>query len=137
MRSLTTFGSTLVAIVGAVWSGAMNRRTFLATSTAFAASLSAISPASAQSNSSRPIRLIVPVPAGGAIEPYARLIAEHMARSLDRIIIVENKPGGTGNVGAQFVVNSPADGSFLLLGNQALTEINPSATDPKWTLDDF
>src|SRR5712672_915974 len=113
----------------------MNRRTFLATATVFAGSLTS---ASAQVNASRPIRVIVGTPPGGAVDPYARLIAEHMARSLGRVIIVENKPGAGMNIAAEFVANAPADGNLILTGTQALTEINPSArSDPKWVLDDF
>jgi len=116
----------------------MNRRAFLTTATAFAGSLGGLKPVLAQSNSSRPIRVIVGTPPGGAIDPYARLISEHMAKSLSRAIIVENKPGASMNIAAQFVVNSAADGDLILIGTQALTEINPSARpDLKWSLDDF
>jgi tripartite-type tricarboxylate transporter receptor subunit TctC len=116
---------------------AMNRRTFLATGTLLAGSLGGLKPICAQVNPARPIRVIVGTPPGGAVDPYARLIAEHMARSLGRVIIVENKPGAGMNIAAEFVVNAPADGNLILIGTQALTEINPSArSDPKWSLDD-
>jgi tripartite-type tricarboxylate transporter receptor subunit TctC len=82
--------------------------------------------------------LIVGVAAGGAIEPYARLIADHMAKTLGRPIVIENKPGASMNVAAQFVANAPADGGLILIGTQSLTEINPSSyVDPKWRIDDF
>ena len=75
---------------------------------------------------------------GGATDPYARLIAEHMARRLGRVIIVEHKPGGSGNVGTQYAAHEPADGNLILLTTQAMTEINPSAfTNRKWSLDEF
>jgi tripartite-type tricarboxylate transporter receptor subunit TctC len=116
----------------------VNRRTFLAAATLLAGSLGGLKPVSSQPNSARPIRVIVGTPPGGAVDPYARLIAEHMARSLGRVIIVENKPGAGMNIAAEFVVNAPADGNLILVGTQALTEINPSArSDPKWVLDDF
>jgi tripartite-type tricarboxylate transporter receptor subunit TctC len=116
----------------------MNRRTFLTTATAFAGSLGGFKSVLAQSNSSRPIRVIVGTPPGGAIDPYARLISEHMARSLGRAIIVENKLGASMNIAAEFVVNSPADGNLILIGTQGMTEINPSVRDDlKWSLDDF
>jgi tripartite-type tricarboxylate transporter receptor subunit TctC len=57
----------------------------------------------------RPLRLIVPLPAGGA----ADIVARHMARWLERLgqpVIVENKPGAGTNIGVQAVVNSPPDG---------------------------
>lgn len=84
------------------------------------------------------IRFIVGAPAGGAIDPYARMIAEHMAKSLDRTIIIENKPGANGTISAQWVVDQPASGNVVWVGTQAMTEINPSAyTHLKWTIDDF
>jgi tripartite-type tricarboxylate transporter receptor subunit TctC len=116
----------------------MNRRAFLATGTAFAGSLCGLKSVLAQSNSLRPIRVIVGAPPGGAIDPYARLIAEQMAKSLGRVIIVENKPGASMNIAAQFVVNAPADGNLILIGTQGSTEINPSFSgEVKWSLDDF
>ena len=54
-----------------------------------------------------PIRFIVGLAPGGAVDPYARIIAEHMAKTLDRSIIVENRPGATGNISAQFMIDAP------------------------------
>jgi tripartite-type tricarboxylate transporter receptor subunit TctC len=109
---------------------------FLAPAAAFAAGLS-LAPACAQSLS-QPIRLLVPIAPGGAPDAYARLIAEHMARTLGRPVIVDHKPGGNGNVGSQFVARQGADGNLILLTTQATTEINPSAfANPGWTLDEF
>jgi tripartite-type tricarboxylate transporter receptor subunit TctC len=117
---------------------AMNRRTFVASAIAFAASLGGTPPLLAQTNLSRPIRLLVPLAPGGATDPYARLIADHMARTLGRVIIVEHKPGGGGSVGTQFVAREPADGNLILLTTQAITEIGPSTfSDAKWSLGDF
>jgi tripartite-type tricarboxylate transporter receptor subunit TctC len=66
-------------------------------------------------------RLIVPYPPGGATDAVARAYAEVMRRSLNRIVIVENRPGAGGLVGAMSVAkNSPADGSVILLGNIAI-----------------
>src|SRR6266540_1708477 len=76
----------------------MDRRAFLTTTVACAASVSAPA-ALAQLGSGQPARLIIPLQAGGATDPYGRLIAEHMARTLARPIIVEHKPGGSGIVG--------------------------------------
>jgi len=75
---------------------------------------------------------------GGAVDPYARLVADQMAKSLGRVVIVEHKPGANGNVGHQFAAREPADGSLILVTTQAMTEINLSAfRDAKWSLDDF
>jgi tripartite-type tricarboxylate transporter receptor subunit TctC len=85
-----------------------------------------------------PIRFIVGLAPGGAVDPYARIIAEHMAKTLDRSIIVENRPGATGNISAQFMIDAPADGQLIWVGTQALTEINPSVFDNlRWKIDDF
>ena len=85
-----------------------------------------------------PIRFIVGLAPGGAVDPYARIIAEHMAKTLGRPIIVENRPGATGNISAQFMIDAPADGQLIWVGTQALTEINPSVFDNlRWKIDDF
>jgi tripartite-type tricarboxylate transporter receptor subunit TctC len=92
----------------------VDRRTFLAS-----VALTGLAPglASAQTDS-RPIRLIVGAPAGGAIDPYARLITEHMAKTLNRPVVVENKPGANGTISAQYVVDQPADGTLVWVGTQ-------------------
>src|SRR6266567_5152705 len=115
----------------------MNRRAFIASTAAFAGSFCGLVPVLAQ-NSSRPIRVLVPLAPGGAVDPYARLVADQMAKSLGRVVIVEHKPGAKGNVGHQFAAREPADGSLILVTTQAMTEINLSAfRDAKWSLDDF
>jgi tripartite-type tricarboxylate transporter receptor subunit TctC len=84
------------------------------------------------------IRFIVGLAPGGAVDPYARIIAEHMAKTLGQTIIVENKPGATGNISAQFMIDAPADGQLIWVGTQALTEINPSVfSNLRWSIDDF
>jgi tripartite-type tricarboxylate transporter receptor subunit TctC len=116
----------------------MNRRTLLISALAsIGSSVSGlVAPAFAQY--AQVIRLIVPLAPGGAPDSYARLIADHMARTLQRTIIVEHKPGGTGNVGTQYVSHEPPDGKLVLLTTQAITEINPSVfRDAKWSIDEF
>jgi tripartite-type tricarboxylate transporter receptor subunit TctC len=117
----------------------MDRRGFLTSAaTLMAGNAGGFLPALAQTGSSQSIRLIIGAAAGSAMEPYARLVSEHMARSLGRTMIVEPKPGGGGNIAAQFVADAPADGNLILIGNQGLLEINPSAfSDVKWSLKDF
>jgi tripartite-type tricarboxylate transporter receptor subunit TctC len=85
-----------------------------------------------------PIRIIVGTAPGGAIEPYARVIAEHMARTLGQPIIIENKPGASGNIAAQYIVDQPADGSIIWLGTQAFAEIAPNTfPNARWSIDQF
>lgn len=64
----------------------------------------------AQDYPSRPIRIVVPFPAGGAQDILARLIAEPLAAKLKQAVIVENRAGAAGNLGADFLAKSPADG---------------------------
>lgn len=114
----------------------MNRRAFLGMATAFAATL--VPKLGATQSLSSPIRLLVPFAPGGAVDAYARLIAEHMGRTLGRAVIVDHRPGGNGNVGSQFVARAPADGNLILVTTQATCEINPSTfSDPGWKLEDF
>jgi tripartite-type tricarboxylate transporter receptor subunit TctC len=68
----------------------------------------------AQAYPSRPVRLIVPLPPGGAADIVARLMGRWLER-LGQPVIIENKPGAGTNVGVQAVINSPADGYTLLL----------------------
>jgi tripartite-type tricarboxylate transporter receptor subunit TctC len=84
------------------------------------------------------IRFIVGTAAGGAIDAYARIIAEHMAKRLGQTIILEHKPGANGNMSAAFVAGAAADGTLVWIGTQAFTEINPSAfRNQRWSIDDF
>jgi len=59
---------------------------------------------------SRPIRVLVPVPPGGAVDATARLLQDPLSRALGQPIVVENRPGGAGLIAAEAVARSPADG---------------------------
>ena len=76
----------------------------------------------------RPIKLIVPFTAGGANDVAARLIAEEMSKNLGGSIVVENRPGAGGNIGAQAVAVARADGYTLLFGG--LPMITSALTSP-------
>jgi len=71
--------------------------------------------AHAQAFPSRPLRLIVPFPPGGAADIYGRLLADHMGRGLGQAILVENKPGGSTIIGTEMAARAPADGHTLLI----------------------
>ena len=85
-------------------------KTILAALLALAASV-----AGAQTYPSKPIRVIVPYAPGGTSDILARQIGPKLTEAWGQPVIVENKPGANGNVGADFVAKSPADGSTLLL----------------------
>jgi tripartite-type tricarboxylate transporter receptor subunit TctC len=72
--------------------------------------------AAAQEWPSRPIRFIVPYPAGGSTDVGARAIADSLSRSLGQQIVVENKSGASGNVGFEAAAHSAPDGYTVLIG---------------------
>ncbi len=80
----------------------------------------------ARAQDTRPIRLVVPFPAGGATDAIARLAAETMAEQLGLPCFVDDRPGAAGNIAAEHVGRLPADGHTLLVVGQALLFINKS-----------
>src|SRR5690349_24425516 len=81
----------------------------------------------AQSGSwpSRPIRLVVPFTPGGATDLIGRLVAEGAGRVLGQPVVVENRPGAGGNVGAAMVATAPPDGYTLLVVDPGAVAISP------------
>jgi tripartite-type tricarboxylate transporter receptor subunit TctC len=84
-----------------------------------AAALLAASPASAQDFPTRPIKIIVCLPAGGGVDTVTRIIAERLPQKLGQPVIVENKGGQSGNLGAEAVWLSEPDGYTLLASQPA------------------
>lgn len=80
----------------------------------------------AEAYPTKPLRLIVALPAGGPTDILARLIAQPLSVSLGQPIVVDNRPGAGGNIGAELVVKSPADGYTLFMGTSGPLAINPS-----------
>ena len=74
----------------------------------------------------RPIRIIVPVPPGGAADGMARLLAEHLQSRWGQAVVVDNKPGAGSAVGMALLAKSPPDGYTLGMGNIAANAINPA-----------
>jgi tripartite-type tricarboxylate transporter receptor subunit TctC len=73
----------------------------------------------AQGYPSRPVRLIVQVPAGGSPDIVARVIGQWLSERLGQQFVVENRPGASGNIGTEAVVRAPADGYSLLFAMSA------------------
>jgi tripartite-type tricarboxylate transporter receptor subunit TctC len=82
--------------------------------------------AQAQGTSDRPIRIVVPFAVGGPTDIIARVLAPKLAVSLKRPVIVENKVGATGGIGAAYVAKSPPDAETLLLGTSSIMAASPN-----------
>jgi tripartite-type tricarboxylate transporter receptor subunit TctC len=100
------------------------RRTFLQFAALAAASTAATPRAFAQAYPTRPVRLVVPFPAGGTTDILARILGQYLSERLGQQLIVENKPGGGTNIAVQFVAKSAPDG-YTLLMTLATNTINP------------
>ena len=88
--------------------------------------LTAISVVQAQPYPNKPIKIIVPYPPGGTSDILARAIGQKLTDALGQTIVVENKPGANGNLGADLVAKSPPDGYTLLLADIGALAISPS-----------
>jgi tripartite-type tricarboxylate transporter receptor subunit TctC len=81
----------------------------------------------------RPIHFIVPFPAGGSTDVAARVVGDHLSRTLGQQVVVENKSGANGNIGIEYVAKSAPDGYTILIGTDAVSS-NPHvykmAVDP-------
>src|SRR4051794_37697698 len=107
--------------IASVFSVGISRRQILNLAVG-AAALSALPrPARAQSYPSRPVRIIVGFPAGGASDITARLIGQWLSERLGQQFIIENRPGAGTNIGTEAVAKSPPDGYTLLLVSVANT----------------
>ncbi|TCI00359.1 tripartite tricarboxylate transporter substrate binding protein [Roseococcus sp. SYP-B2431] len=102
----------------------MSRRSFIAGLLSAPVALSR--PSWAQSFPSRPIRLLVPVPAGSVPDVIARLLAQRLAEQWPVPVVVENRPGAGGAIGVEAAIRAPADGHVLLLGSSGPIAILPA-----------
>ena len=93
---------------------------------AFAVLAGHAAPAAAEDYPARPLRIVVPYPPGGTSDILARSIGQKLGESLGQPIVVENKPGANGNVGADLVAKAPPDGYTLLLADIGALAISPS-----------
>jgi tripartite-type tricarboxylate transporter receptor subunit TctC len=97
----------------------IDRRTFLA-------ALAAASTTTAWAQSGRPIRLIVPFPAGGATDAFARAISQKLGERLGASVIVDNRPGAGGSIGSDMAAKAAPDGDTLLLATSSTHSIGPN-----------
>jgi tripartite-type tricarboxylate transporter receptor subunit TctC len=101
----------------------LNRRQLIASGAALA---TVGLPAHAQKFPAKPVRIVVPYPPGGSSDIIARAISEPLAKSLGQPVVVENRAGANGNLGAGLVAQAPADGYTLLLCDVGALAISPS-----------
>jgi len=90
-----------------------------------AAALAVASSAGAEIYPSRPIRVFVPIPPGGAPDIAARVIGQHLSEILKQPVVVENRPGANGTIAGDAVAKSAADGYTLLLTMDTTIVVNP------------
>lgn len=101
------------------------RRFFLATASLLFASTAAL-PIAAQPWPSKPVKIVVPFPAGGSTDNVARVLAAELGKTFNQTFIVENKGGANGNIGSDQVAKAAADGYTLLLSGVGSNAINYS-----------
>ncbi len=90
-------------------------------------SLAFVAPAAvAQDYPNKPIRVVVPYPPAGGTDNIARLLSDKLTTRLNRPVVVENRPGANGNIGADAVAKSPADGYTLLFAGLGPLAVNPN-----------
>jgi tripartite-type tricarboxylate transporter receptor subunit TctC len=97
----------------------------------------ACSAASAQTYPNGQVRLIVPTSPGGVTDTMARIVAQRLSESLGQTVIVDNRPGGNGSIGAVAVAHAPADGLTLLVTSDATITANPSLFKLPYSAKDF
>ena len=101
--------------------------------------LAASSASLAQGYPTKPIRLIVPFPAGGATDLFARTLSQKMGEKLGTTLVIDNKPGAGGAIGSDMAAKAPPDGYTLLLATTSTHSIGPAITPklPYDTVRDF
>src|SRR5882724_6371502 len=80
---------------------------------------------SLQSFPAKPVKLVVPFPPGGPLDAVGRAIADKLTQMWGRSVVVDNKPGAGGNIGADFVAKSPPDGYTIVMGSIGTHAVNP------------
>src|SRR5215813_7391062 len=92
---------------------------------ALVAALLAVVQAHALDYPTRPIKLVVPYPAGGPTDVLGRLVGDYLGRDLKQTVVIENKGGAQGAIGAEVVAHAEPDGHTLLFTPSSVLELNP------------
>ena len=90
------------------------------------ATLAAVGFANAQAFPQKPVRLVVPFPPGGPIDTVARAIAQKLTEAWGQTVVVDNRPGAGGNIGADLVAKAAPDGYTVVMGALSTHAVNPS-----------
>ena len=85
-----------------------------------------VAPAAAQGFPSKPVKLVIPFPPGGSLDNVGRLLAQKLSEAWGQQVVIENKPGAGGNIGADAVAKSPPDGYTVVMGALSTHAVNPS-----------
>jgi tripartite-type tricarboxylate transporter receptor subunit TctC len=109
----------------------------LLTAIALLCSLASARAEDAQSFPSRPIRIVVPFPAGGPTDIDARIIAQKMSEDFHQPVVIENRPGGNTAIGAQLVAKAEPDGYTLLAAMDTTLVMNPATATAPLSYDPF
>lgn len=99
------------------------RRSFMATAGVLLFGSAAIA---SENYPSKPIRLVVPYPAGGGSDIVARLVSQNLGEDLGQQLVIDNRPGASGIIGCELAAKAPADGYTLLFGSSGNLSINPT-----------
>ncbi len=105
------------------------KRSVLSTVLMLAFGAAAVVPAAAQPYPTRPIKLIVPFSPGGPVDVTARIVTAHLPRILGQAVIIENRAGAAGALGAKAVASADPDGYTLLCGNISTLTVLPAVTN--------
>jgi tripartite-type tricarboxylate transporter receptor subunit TctC len=106
----------------------LSKRSLLAGLVILALGAVAVAPATAQPYPAKPVKLIVPFPPGGPVDVAARLLGQHLPRTLGATVIVENRAGAAGALGSKAVASAEPDGYTLLCGNISSLVVLPAVT---------